>query len=59
MRLPNTFTQNRQMTILDSEEEPPRQLPPEVRERCIDLLSLMFRCMIEGKTATEEKVNER
>jgi hypothetical protein len=59
MRPPNTFLQSRQLTILDSEEEPPRPLPPEVRDRCIDLLSLMFRCVIEDKTAKEEAGNER
>jgi hypothetical protein len=59
MRPPNTFPQSRQLTILDSEEEPPHQLPPEVRDRCIDLLSLMLRCVIEDKAAKEERVNER
>jgi hypothetical protein len=59
MRPPNTFLQSRQLTILDSEEEPPRQLPSEVRDRCIDLLSLMLRCVIEDKAAKEERANER
>jgi hypothetical protein len=59
MRPPNTFLQSRQLTILDSEEEPSRPLPPEVRDRCIDLLSLMLRCLIEDKTAKEETANER
>ena len=55
MRLPNTFLKSRQLTILDSEEKAPRPLSPEVRERCIDLLSLMLRCVIHDETAKEER----
>lgn len=59
MRPPNACPQSRQLTILDSEEEAPRQLPPHVRDECIALLSLMLRCVIEDKTAKEEGANER